>query len=75
MCMSPHERTSTRIEELIQGLEQDIASPQFAGDRWASTRRQWEGRRDHYAKLLKDRADAGTYDTAGQVDQRSNAYR
>jgi hypothetical protein len=73
--MSPHEMTSARIEELITGLEQDIANPNYAGDRWASTRRQWEGRREQYVKLLKERADAGTYNTAGGVDQETPAYR
>jgi hypothetical protein len=73
--MSPHEMTSARIEEIIQGLDEDLANPNYTGPRWEDNRRYWEGRREQYAKLLKERAEAGTYDTAGVVDQHARAYR
>ena len=75
MCMSPHELSSARIEQLIQSLEEDLVDPQFAGERWNNYRRTWEGRRDAYVQLLKDRAEDGTYDTAGVNDQQTHAYR
>jgi hypothetical protein len=70
MCTSPHEITSARIEELIVGIEQDIAQyPNHA------FRQIWEGRHERYTQLLKERAEDGTYDTAGVVDQQTETYR
>lgn len=70
MCMSPHEMTSAHIEELIQGIDKDIA--QYPNHVY---RRIWEGRRERYVALLKERAEDGTYDSAGVVDQQTDAYR
>jgi hypothetical protein len=68
--MSPHELTSARIEELIRSLEQLLADrPNHI------FRKTWEGRREQYVDLLKERAEDGTYGTAGVVDQQTEAYR
>jgi hypothetical protein len=62
--------TSARIEELIRGLEQLLANhPNHI------FHKTWEGRREQYVTLLKERAEDGTYDTAGVVDQKTEAYR
>lgn len=70
MCMSPHEMTSREIEEAIAGYDRWLNGPLTDG-----TRRYWEGRRERFVALLKERAEDGTYDTAGIVDQKSDAYR
>lgn len=56
MCMSPHEMTSERIEEIIANLRsraEVTASPQ--------DRQYFLGRADKFEQLLKERAEAGTY--------------
>ncbi len=61
MCMSPHEMTSARIEESIEYYrsyaEKESTSPSNA--RWA------RGQAGNFEKMLKERAENGTYDTAG----------
>lgn len=55
MCMSPHEMSSARMEELVAYLEREaIDFPDEADFALA--------RRDEYAKILKERVEAGTYD-------------
>lgn len=58
MCLSPHEMTSARLEELIQASENFLADPYFNSS-WL--RQIHEGRIENYRQLLKERADAGTY--------------
>lgn len=68
MCMSPHEMTSTRIEEFVAQFKALLDNPHYAGDYWKSSRQVWEGALANYEQLLKERAEDGTYDTAGQID-------
>jgi hypothetical protein len=57
--------SSERIEEIVAGYKKYLDDPRYAGDEYKTTRRQWEGALTNYEKLLKERAEAGTYDTAG----------
>lgn len=59
MCMSPHEMSSARLEELVEAYDK-YAKEAEATDPW--DRRFYESYRDKYAKILKERAEAGTYD-------------
>lgn len=63
MCMSPHEMTSARIEEIIAYHER-----QYAADP-NGTYAGWHQRKaDNFREVLKERADNGTYATAGVID-------
>jgi hypothetical protein len=68
MCMSPHEMSSARIEEIVQWYKEDLeADP---GDRYA------QGQIDNFTAILKERAENGTYDTAGhQPGDRNETQR
>ena len=57
MCMSPDEMTSARIEEVIAQMEGWVA----AGD----TDPYWPWRIEQFQLILKERAENGTYATAG----------
>ena len=57
MCMSPHEMTSKRIEELVSYYKEYLEAHPDA--RYAQ--RQIE----NFTAILKERAEDGTYDTAG----------
>lgn len=57
MCMSPHELTTARIEEIIQHYKEKLTEPGLRAD----LRRRWEWVLENYEKLLKERAEAGTY--------------
>jgi len=57
MCMSPDEMSSARIEEVIAEMEGWIEN----GD----DRKFWSWRIEEFQKLLKERAENGTYATAG----------
>ncbi len=59
--MSPHEMKSARIEQLIENMERDILDPTI--DRWY--RSYYEGRVESFRAILKERANNGTYATAG----------
>lgn len=59
MCLSPHEMTSARLEELIQESEKLLGNSNVLTSDWR--RRVHEGRIENYKKLLKERADNGTY--------------
>lgn len=60
MCMSPHEMTSGHLEELIQRSEDFLASEEGRGAAdWI--RRTHEGRIENMRKVLKERAENGTY--------------
>lgn len=63
MCMSPHEMTSARIEEASLVIQEWIESYRAHGNE--SLASLWTGRLEGYEKVLKERADSGTYDTAG----------
>jgi hypothetical protein len=58
MCLSPHEMSSARLEELIATSEELLADPDFT---WDWLRQIHEGRIENMRKLLKERADNGTY--------------
>lgn len=57
MCMSPHEMTSARIEQIIENYKRYLEED--PGDRY------WEGKIENFTAILKERAEDGTYDTAG----------
>lgn len=57
MCMSPHEMSSARLEDLAEEYNRYAEQ---ADDDYG--RRFYESKRDEYAKILKERAEAGTYD-------------
>lgn len=59
MCLSPHEMSSKRLEELIQDSERFLNNPEVLVDDWR--RQVHEGRIKNYRELLKERAEAGTY--------------
>lgn len=56
MCMSPHEMTSATIEERIERMEEWVAQGAIG----------WQRRIDQFRELLKERANDGTYHTAGE---------
>ncbi len=62
MCTSPHEMTSARIEQHIQSLKKDLADREGLDSFY---RRYYEGRLESFIEILKERAEDGTYDTAG----------
>lgn len=67
MCMSPHEMTSARIEQIMasyqQRLEESANGTGEKLDPW--TVRVWTGKVENFEKVLKERANDGTYHTAG----------
>lgn len=60
MCMSPHQMTSARIEEIIQSYKENLEDPKLA-----YYHNIYRGSIEHYEAILKERAEDGTYDTAG----------
>jgi hypothetical protein len=58
--MSPHEMSSARIEEMAQGYREYAEKPGFE-----SLRSGYLWQADQLEKMLKERAEDGTYDTAG----------
>lgn len=69
MCMSPHQMTSARIEEII-AAHQRYADEYRAkvGKDAADLARYYDRKIEEFTKILKDRAEAGTLDTAHEVD-------
>lgn len=69
MCMSPHEMTSARIEQILASYRERLAKGENEWgeplDRW--TIQTWTGKVENFEKLLKERADNGTYATAGRI--------
>lgn len=61
MCMSPHEMTSARIEKIIEDSRRMIEEGLL--DSYISS--IYEERIEEFEKLLKERAEDGTYATAG----------
>jgi hypothetical protein len=61
MCMSPHQMTSARIEESINYYRSyaEKESTSASNARWA------QGLIENLERVLKERAEDGTYDTAG----------
>jgi hypothetical protein len=55
-----HEMSSARIEEMIQGYREYAEKPGFES---LSSQYLWQA--DQLQKMLKERAENGTYDTAG----------
>lgn len=51
MCMSPHEMTTARIEQYLAEMREWVEE----GDNY------WAWRADEMEKILKERAEAGTY--------------
>lgn len=60
MCMSPHEMTSARIEEIIASSKEILEDEK---DPWYQE--YYQDRLEHLEALLKERAEDGTYATAG----------
>lgn len=60
MCMSPDEMTSVQIEESIAYFKEMLQGEQ---DKWYRDTYEW--RLNEFELLLKERAENGTYDTAG----------
>lgn len=58
MCMSVHEMKSSRIERDLQAIKDVLAK---GGDQ-----KYWEWRMENLEKVLKERANNGTYETAGK---------
>ena len=56
MCRGPHEMNTQELETVLQVILSYIDRAKGANDR-----RFWEGRRDAFEKLLKERAEAGVY--------------
>lgn len=56
MCMSPHEMTSAMIEDRIEQMKEWIAAGSTI----------WSWRLHQFEQVLKERADNGTYHTAGE---------
>jgi hypothetical protein len=54
--------TSAHIEEHIQYLKEDLASREHLDSFYRS---YYEGRLEGFIAILKERAEDGTYDTAG----------
>lgn len=59
MCMSPDEMTSARIEQALIDMRVWLEDPA------CRDRNYWDRRVENFEKLLKDRAEDGTYATAG----------
>lgn len=58
MCMSPHEMTSARIEEIVSYYKE-------YGEMHPKNARYAQRQVDVFTAILKERAEDGTYDTAG----------
>jgi hypothetical protein len=58
--MSPHEMTSARIKEIIQRYKENLEDPSLS---WYHQSYRWQI--DEYEAVLKERAENGTYDSAG----------
>ena len=59
MCMSPHEMKSSRIERDLDTIRKGVAEGRLREGFW-----KW--RVQNLEKILKERADNGTYGTAGK---------
>lgn len=59
MCMSPHEMSTHQIEGTISTIRGYIE--QYIKEGNAEYARFWEGRLENFEKILKERAEAGTY--------------
>ena len=72
MCLSTHEMNSASLEEDIVALRKLLDSGQFGGRAISAyERRQWGWRVEEMEKILKERAEAGTYSN----DFEGRAYR
>jgi hypothetical protein len=58
MCMSPHEMSSSQIESTIQGYRE-------YAEKYESMAPSYLWHAEQLEKVLKERAENGTYDTAG----------
>lgn len=66
MCLSPDEMTSTRIENAIHYWEEDMQNDPEWYERNPSEAQVVRARIENFRALLKERADDGTYATAGR---------
>lgn len=57
MCLSPHEMTTARLEQRIEELK-DLLKKFAPGHPYRGV---YEGRLEGYERILKERANAGTY--------------
>lgn len=63
MCMSPHEMPSEMIEEIIEEFTVLIAKDEERG--LTARANMYRGRVEGFEAILKERAEEGTYHTAG----------
>jgi hypothetical protein len=56
MCMSPHEMTTTMIEEIIQEYNELLEDPFYV-----KHHDNYRWHLEQYEELLKERAEAGIY--------------
>lgn len=63
MCMSPHEMPSAMIETVIAEFNVLVAQDEERG--FTARANMYRGRVEGFEAILKERADDGTYDTAG----------
>jgi len=59
VCMSPHEMKSSRIENDIASIKRQMAEGKLRSG-------YWDARVENLEKILKERANNGTYETAGK---------
>jgi hypothetical protein len=57
--MSPHEMKSSRIERDIASIKKGMAEGKLRSG-------YWDARVENLEKILKQRANSGTYETAGK---------
>jgi hypothetical protein len=60
MCMSPHQMTSAAIEHHVREYREYAEKPEYKS---MAPSYLWHA--DQLEKILKERAEDGTYDTAG----------
>lgn len=59
MCMSPHEMSTQQIEGTISIIRGYIE--EYIEEGKTEYARLWEGRLENFEKILKERAETGTY--------------
>jgi len=58
MCMSTHEMTTKRIEQIIENLTKRLATDRVAD---YMERQMWRWRLEGLEEILKERAESGAY--------------
>lgn len=59
MCLSPHEMTSAKIEHVIEVYKESADKARERGD--LQGERYWLRQVENFLKILKERAEDGTY--------------